>query len=413
MMRLVCVFVLFFMLNRAQASEPPADPPRTLREVAIADGGVMRYALVTPDGFKEGGTYPVLLALPPGGQNEAMVEMGLGLYWEAEAKKRGWVLVSPVARDGMGLTQDVGAIESVLDAVGKVVKFEGGRAHVAGASNGGKTALRFATTKRERVASLMLLPGAPSTPEDWNRLDVLKGMNVRLYVGGEDRAWLQEAKRLETELSQLNARVTLSVLEGQGHVLKLDAAALFDELEKERTRPDPKSASKASGERRATGDDVRAVARVLDDFHDAAAKADGTRYFGHFADDAVFLGTDATERWTLPEFKAFAKPYFDKGKGWAYSPRDRRVNLTPDGSTAWFDELLDNAKLGECRGSGVLIRVGEAWKVLQYNLSIPIPNPLAERFAKTIAEEKAASKEKAAAKDEAKKKEAVDSEGRK
>src|SRR5438067_6674996 len=39
-----------------------------------------------------------------------------------------------------------------------------------------------------------------------------------------------------------------------------------------------------------------AINQVLDDWHDAASKADEERYFGHFANGAVFLGTDATER---------------------------------------------------------------------------------------------------------------------
>jgi hypothetical protein len=54
------------------------------------------------------------------------------------------------------------------------------------------------------------------------------------------------------------------------------------------------------------------------------------------------------------------------------------VTFTPDGHTAFFDELLDNAGLGETRGSGVMVREGGAWKVAQYNLSIPIPNALAD-----------------------------------
>ena len=52
----------------------------------------------------------------------------------------------------------------------------------------------------------------------------------------------------------------------------------------------------------------------------------------------------------------------------------------PAGAGAYFDELLDNAKLGLCRGSGILAKKGDDWKVLQYNLSIPIPNALAEDF---------------------------------
>jgi ketosteroid isomerase-like protein len=215
-------------------------------------------------------------------------------------------------------------------------------------------------------------------------------MSVTMYVGEEDRVWLQECKKVRNELEQLGAGVTLHVLEGQGHVLKIEPSTLFGDLENNR-KPEASSAPTpsafAGAESGPSRDDaVRDVGLVLDDFHDAASKADGPRYFGHFADDAVFLGTDATERWTLPEFKAFAKPYFEKGTGWTYTSRQRHINLTPDGRVAWFDELLDNAKLGECRGSGVLIRVGDGWKVAQYNLSIPIPNALAEQFAQTIAE---------------------------
>src|SRR5882672_7680951 len=81
-----------------------------------------------------------------------------------------------------------------------------------------------------------------------------------------------------------------------------------------------------------------AIAKVLDDFHDAAANADEKRYFGHFADDAVFLGTDASERWTKKEFLAYAKPFFDQGRGWTYFPREGKRNITvsADGKTAWF-----------------------------------------------------------------------------
>lgn len=127
--------------------------------------------------------------------------------------------------------------------------------------------------------------------------------------------------------------------------------------------------------------DARAT---LDDFHAAAAAADGERYFGHFARDGVFLGTDATERWTVDQFRAYAKPHFDKGKGWTYRATERHVDVDASGAFAWFDELLENAKLGACRGTGVLRREGSAWKVVQYDLTIPIPNALAEDVAEQI-----------------------------
>jgi len=148
--------------------------------------------------------------------------------------------------------------------------------------------------------------------------------------------------------------------------------------------PTPPSTTPAalSASATATVDPTTAIEAVLNDFHDAAGKADFDRYFSHWTDDSVFLGTDATERWVGEEFRDFARPHFDKGKGWSYTPRDRKVTLL--GEAAFFDELLHNEKLGTCRGSGVLRRVDGQWKILQYNLSIPVPNDLAERTVQMI-----------------------------
>ena len=97
-------------------------------------------------------------------------------------------------------------------------------------------------------------------------------------------------------------------------------------------------------------DQVDDVSVVLNDFHDAAAKADEERYFAHFAPEGVFLGTDATERWDVPAFRAFAHPYFSKGKGWTYRPRDRHVMVR--GDFAWFDELLEQQRARRDAGIG-------------------------------------------------------------
>lgn len=118
------------------------------------------------------------------------------------------------------------------------------------------------------------------------------------------------------------------------------------------------------------------VAAVLDDWHQAAARADEARYFAHFTPDAVFLGTDATERWTRDAFQKWARPYFARGKAWSFRAVERHVALSADGKVAWFDEALETPNLGPARGSGVLVRQGRTWRIAQYNLSVPIPNPL-------------------------------------
>jgi uncharacterized protein (TIGR02246 family) len=127
-----------------------------------------------------------------------------------------------------------------------------------------------------------------------------------------------------------------------------------------------------------------AVNAVLDDWHKAAAQADEARYFGHFTPDAVFLGTDATERWTRDEFRAWARPFFSRGKAWSFTPVSRHVSFSKDGSVAWFDEALSTPNMGPTRGSGVLVKNGGAWKLAQYNLSIPIPNDLTKELKERI-----------------------------
>jgi len=99
------------------------------------------------------------------------------------------------------------------------------------------------------------------------------------------------------------------------------------------------------------------------------------RYFAHFAPDGVFLGTDASERWDLAAFRAYAHPHFARGKAWSFRGLKRRIAAS--GDVAWFEEDLETQNLGPARGSGVLLRSGSRWLIAQYVLSIPIPN---ERF---------------------------------
>lgn len=121
---------------------------------------------------------------------------------------------------------------------------------------------------------------------------------------------------------------------------------------------------------------VAEIAAVLDDWHAAAAAADEERYFAHFDEEGVFLGTDATERWDVPAFRAFAHPHFAKGKAWSFRALRRAVLVDRAGRLAWFDEDLATPNLGPARGSGVLRRDRSGrWRIAQYNLAITVPNP--------------------------------------
>ncbi|WP_371815881.1 nuclear transport factor 2 family protein [Flavobacterium sp. CS20] len=105
----------------------------------------------------------------------------------------------------------------------------------------------------------------------------------------------------------------------------------------------------------------------------AAAEADLKTYQNLMTEDAVFIGTDATEYWQGQAFIDFAKPYFDRGKAWTFHKLERHIYIGKSKQTAWFDELLDT-QMGICRGSGVLVQVDGEWKIKHYVLSITIPN---------------------------------------
>lgn len=155
--------------------------------------------------------------------------------------------------------------------------------------------------------------------------------------------------------------------------------------------------------------DVKAAAsKTLNAMHRAASGANADAYLRCFASDAVFLGTDPSERWPVePAFSTYVRERFGKGDGWEYAVKGRHVSFVAgsDERLAYFDEDLENEKLGRCRGTGVLVRElveqDEAateedarrlqWKVQQYSLTMAVPNELALDVAATIRQSSSSS----------------------
>lgn len=334
--------------------------------IDLAEAGKLEYAVNLPDGYDAQKTYPVLLALPPGPQTRQMVEAGLNRYWGAQARNAGWVVVSPV-RVPRTTFYNGGErfLAPLLIKIRERFRVGQGRLHLAGASNGGKSAFRVATEYPFEFQTVTVLPGyALST--DVPLLKRLKNMRVHLFVGSEDGRWVENAKKTHAELQKLKISSTLKILEGDGHVpASLDGGGVMDHL----------VALHAASEK-AAGDEGD-IHRVLDDFNDAAAKADEDRYFGLFAPEGVFLGTDATERWNLEEFKKFAMPYFTQmDSAWIFVPQQRWVSVDPDGNSASFHERLGSRTYGHCRGTGALRKIDGRWRVTLYDLTVPVPNEL-------------------------------------
>ena len=123
------------------------------------------------------------------------------------------------------------------------------------------------------------------------------------------------------------------------------------------------------------------VSKVLDELNLYASSADFTNYFNLYAEESTFIGTDANEIWTKKEFMEYARAPFEKGKAWSFTSLKRNITFSNDGKYAWFDELLDT-QMKLCRGSGVLEKIGNQWKIKQYVLSMTIPNDVNKEIIK-------------------------------
>ena len=112
----------------------------------------------------------------------------------------------------------------------------------------------------------------------------------------------------------------------------------------------------------------------IDQWHQDAANVDREAYFGKIDDSGIFIGTDATEVWTKQEFYDWAEPQFTgDGKAWDFKAIERNIYFGDKSKYVWFDEVL-SFSAGILRGSGVLVKRKEGWKIMHYVLSLPVPN---------------------------------------
>ena len=129
--------------------------------------------------------------------------------------------------------------------------------------------------------------------------------------------------------------------------------------------------------------DESAIHQLLNAWHHAAAVADEDIFFGSMTPEGIYLGTDATERWLRDDMKEWSKKYFEQDSAWAFTPKNRQIYLSSNGQMAWFEELLDTW-MGVCRGSGVLQKTEEGWKITHYNLAVTVPNEVINGFIELV-----------------------------
>jgi hypothetical protein len=125
------------------------------------------------------------------------------------------------------------------------------------------------------------------------------------------------------------------------------------------------------------------IEQLLNNWHLAAAIADEETFFGSMDENAIYIGTDATEKWRKHELEVWSKKYFNRESAWNFKPLKREIYLSKNKKVAWFDEQLETW-MGICQASGILEKKNKEWKIVHYQLSVTVPNEKMKSFVDMI-----------------------------
>ena len=200
-------------------------------------GGLkLTYDVLLPPHYDPARNYPVVLVFAGGPQLLRMAKSTIETDWQAEAEKRGYIVISPGTPDGSLFFQNADRVfPEFLDAIRKEYKVAGGKLHIAGHSNGGISAFHVAARYPRYFSTVTGYPGLLNDSADGERVDGLRGMCLFMHVGDQDRGWMPAMREQAESLKRDGYRIKITIEKGQGH--RLHAAdinlspRLFDEIE--------------------------------------------------------------------------------------------------------------------------------------------------------------------------------------
>jgi len=205
------------------------------RSMRVA-GTTVSYKLVLPFDYDAAKTYPAILVFGGGPQTMNTIEGALARNFQAEAERRGYIVVGPAAPDGDLYFYDGDRIfPGFLDNLLAAHKIEAGKFHVAGPSNGGIAAMHVAAKFPRYFLSATAYPGYLWQPSE-AKLRNLQGICAYFYVGEHDEyRWHGEMEREAEFLSARGSVAQYHLEKGQPHRIETlagpGASRLFDGFE--------------------------------------------------------------------------------------------------------------------------------------------------------------------------------------
>jgi poly(3-hydroxybutyrate) depolymerase len=201
----------------------------TIEKTGTFGGLKVAYRVDLPNGFDPARAYPTLLVFTGGGQTMNIVEQTLG-DWRSEAERRGYIVVSPAAPDGLLFFQGGDRIfPEFLDMILRDYKVKGGKLFLAGHSNGGLSAFHIAVRYPQYFLSVTGYPGM-LYDEDILKIQNLKPLCIYMHVGDHDPDWRDGMQFQARRLRELGFKVQFDVEMDQIHRLNVHKGDLQNRL---------------------------------------------------------------------------------------------------------------------------------------------------------------------------------------
>jgi dipeptidyl aminopeptidase/acylaminoacyl peptidase len=199
-------------------------------------GGVtLYYKVIVPKDYDPAKEYPAVIAFPGGAQTMPMVDGMIARNLGSQAQKRGYIVVV-CAATAAGLFYEGGAVvfPAFLDQLLGDYKIRGRKFHIAGISNGGKSAFHIAASNPKYFWSVTGFPGYLVNTTD-ERVNALRDMCLNMHVGELDRDWLETMQKQSAMFRAKGMKVRFTIEKGQGHVMTTlegaGAGRLFDNFD--------------------------------------------------------------------------------------------------------------------------------------------------------------------------------------
>ena len=202
------------------------------QKITARNGIEFKYKIILPESYNKSNTYPAILAYPSGSQSETSADWALSEFWGADASKKGWIIVVPVAPSTGWINHPSHhALNDLLKLVKGNHHIEGGKFHMLGFAEGARAAATFALMSKQYFQSLTTISSYAWESWDAEDLASFKIMPVKMIVGEKDKHGMEVASRVKKSFDKYNVKSNLEVIANEGRNLpSLRNATVIEKL---------------------------------------------------------------------------------------------------------------------------------------------------------------------------------------